>query len=174
MNKEYLFSIIDLYLKKEDDFHQTNLNISKNEQEITFSFNMNQKELDKTYVNLPIDAINDEIINIINIYKENLMIIDEKYNDNHYSVLFKSGRMLSFDGFKVLEINNIRNILYDININSSEMRLNDLNKEPKLAYEPKLTLQQAGFASFTTLFLVALFLTDIFIIALWIFKALTK
>ena len=178
MNIDYLYSIINLYLKNEKNNLKTNLNISKCDQEVIFSLNMNQSNLDKTRINLPLDIINPIINNILNLYKNKMMIIDEKYskknNNCHYQVLFKNGRMLSLDGFSPLEINNIRNNLYNINFNPEEIRLDSLNEERKMAYEPKLNLQQAGFTSYTTLFLVALFLTDIFIIALWIFKVLTK
>ena len=106
------------------------------------------------------------------------MIINEEYKNsktNHYyHILFQNGRTLSFDGFTVLEINNMRNTLYDININSEEIRLDALNKQKSIAYQPKFSLQQAGFASNTTLFLVALYLTDVFLIALWVFKVLTE
>ena len=108
------------------------------------------------------------------------MIIDEKYNYNkvdetcYYYVLFNNGRTLSFDGFTVLELNNIRNLLYGININKDEIRVDAIDDEKEMAYKPQLRLQQAGFSSYGALFLVVLFFADILVISLWIFKLLTK
>ncbi len=178
MNIDYLYSIINLYLKKEKANLKINLNMRNDGDKITFKFNMDKDDPNKTDFSLPYDEVNQELVNILKTIKQNQMIIDEKYqnkqSDYHYSVLFQNGRSLSFDGFSLVELNNIRNILYDIQINSSELRLTDLNQERKMAYTPLPKLQQAGFASYTTLFLVALFLTDVFIIALWVFKVLTE
>ena len=82
--------------------------------------------------------------------------------------------MLSFDGFSMLEINNLRNILYNITNNSNDILLENINKEKKMAYNPNYRLAEAGFTSYYTLFLVALYLTDAFLIALWIFKVIIK
>ncbi len=178
MNTDYLLSIINLYLKKENDKKKTNLNIHKLEQVIIFSFNMSKKESDKTSCTISIEEIDGKISKILNIYKEDEMIIDEKYSnkkDNcHYEVLFKNGRILSFDGFNSVEINSIRNILFNISVSNNVIQLEELNEEKKMVYHPTFSLQQAGFASNTTLFLVALYVLDAFLIALLIFKELTK
>ena len=178
MDLGYLFSIVDLYLKKEKDNKKTTLNIKKNEDKIEFSFGMKLSN-EKTTFQIPFEIVNSKLNELLNIYKQDMMIIDEKYNyDNakntcYYYVLFKNGRTLSFDGFSILEINNIRNVLYNIRINTEEIRVN-LKEEKEMVYKPKLNLQQAGFASYTTIFLIALFFVDIFVIALWICKILMK
>ena len=173
-----LYSIINLYLRNEKDGQRINLNMRKNEEDIIFNFNMNENDPNKTSFKVLISDIKEDIPKLLNMFKQDLMIIDEKYvntkNKYHYSVLFKNGRKLSFDNFSPLEINNIRNILYNVNINSSEIRLEDINKEKPMAYHPPVVLQQSGFASYTTLFLVAIYLTDAFLIALWIFKIIWK
>ena len=175
MDIGYLYNIIDLYFRNEKEDSRTNLNIRKNEEEVVFSFNMNENDLDKTSFTLPFDDVKKEIANIVNIYKEDMVIIKEEYVDEdnpRYYAIFQNGRMLSFDGFSITEINNLRNILYNITINSDEIRLDEIEKEQKIAYNPNYRLQQAGFASYSTLFLVALYLTDVFLIALWVFKAI--
>ena len=178
MNIEYLYNIINLYLSNEKGSHRTKMHIEKQEDNIRFSFNMDENDLDKTIVNLSVDEVKGEISNILNYYKQDIMIINEEYKNNktnpYYHILLQNGRALSFDGFTILEINNMRNILYNININSEEIRLDALNEQKELAYKPAFTIQQAGFASYTTLFLVALYLTDAFLIALWIFKVITE
>ena len=180
MNVDYLYSIVNLYLKKETENRKTILSIKKSEDAIEFDFNMNNNNTDKTNFVIPSEDFNNNIIDFINIYKEDLMIIDEKYTNNkvdgtcYYYVLFKNGRSISFNGFTILEMNNIRNILYDIKINREELRVTSIDEEKQMPYTPRLRLQQAGFSSYATLFLVVLFFADIFVIALWVFKIIFK
>jgi hypothetical protein len=113
---------------------------------IAFNFNMDENDLDKTSFTVDLNIIMENMNNILNTYKDKLMIIDEKFNKNngsHYIVMFQNGRKISFDNFSLLEINNIRNILYDINIYSEEIRLDDISQEKKMVYVPKKELQQA-------------------------------
>lgn len=180
MNQDYLHSIINLYLSREKDKVKTNLSITKQKDKVLFSFNTKLDSLDKTEVSIPFDNINIVLGEILTKFKKDLMIIDEKYNYNkvdetcYYYVLFNNGRTLSFDGFTVLELNNIRNLLYNININKDEIRVDAIDDEKEMAYKPQLRLQQAGFSSYGALFLAVLFFTDILVISLWIFKLLTK
>ena len=177
MNIGYLYSIIDLYLKKEKENKKTNLSIQKKDDIVEFNFNMNSSLDEKTTCKLSIDDVNIELWKILNIYKQNIMIIAEKYDDKdnyHYEVLLQNGRCLSFDGFNLLEINRIRNILYNITINSNEIHLTNLNKETEMAYKPLSLAQQAGFMVTSNIFLIVLYATDLLAIILWIFKVLTK
>ena len=178
MNIEYLYSIIELYLNNENEKDKVHLNIQKKDNNIEFSFTM-RKNPDKTTFVLPLDEVNNYWYDFLNKYKEELLIIDEKYeydkvNDTcYYYVLFKNGRVLSFHGFNIMEINSLRNCLYSIRINSDEIRVN-LKEEKEPQYKPKLTLQTAGFSSFKTLFFITLFILDVFIVSLWICKMLMK
>ena len=179
MNSDYLYSILNLYLKKETEQKKTTLNINKLTDQVEFKFDMNEKNSDQTTFVIPNEIYNDNLNNFINLYKEDLMIIDEKYNTNenntcYYYVLFKNGRSISFNGFSVIEMNNIRNILYDIKINQDEIRVDEIDEEKQMAYQPHLRLQQAGFSSLATLFLVVIFFADLLVIILWIIKVLTK
>ena len=180
MNIDYLYSIVNLYLKKEVNNKKIILNIKRLEDEIEFNFRMNEKEEEKTNFTIPLEEYNDHLYEFINTYKGNLMIIDEKYSYNnvnntcYYYVLFKNGRVISFDGFTILEMNNIRNLLYGINIHKEEIRVSNVEEEKEMAYKPRLTLQQTGFTSYATLILAVLFFANILVIALWIFKLLTK
>jgi hypothetical protein len=178
MNEEYLHSIINLYLSREKDKYKTNLAITKKNDKVLFSFNMKQNEIDKTDVQIPFDNINIILGRVLFKFKKDLMIIDEKYNYDkvnetcYYYVLFNNGRTLSFDGFSVLELNNIRNVLYNIEINKEEIRVSDVDEEKQVVYKPQFTLQQAGFSSYGALFLTVLFFADVLVISLWIFKML--
>ena len=140
---------------------------------------MKMDDPDKTVFSLPIDVVNNHFQEFINMYKEDLLIIDEKYDYNnidntcYYYVLFKNGRNLSFHGFSILEINNIRNILYNIKIHAEELRVNP-KEEKEMVYKPQTVLQQTGFASYFTVFLITLFFVDIFVIALWVCKLFIK
>ncbi len=177
MNTGYLYSIINLYLKKEDSNKKTSLNIKKLDDDVEFSFNMKKANEDKTTFVIPYKDYNLYLIDILKTYKENLMIIDEKYSyDNvtntcYYYVLFNSGRTISFNGFSVLEMNNVRNVLYDIKINQNEIRLEDIEQKQEMAYKPRLRLQQAGFSSYATLLLVVIFFALVLVVSLFVFKS---
>ena len=174
MNKEYLYSIVNLYLNRETDKQKTSLNIVKQDDQIEFNFNMNKTDIENTSFVIPFDVYNDNLIDFIKQFKENLMIIDEKYDYNnlnktcYYYVLFKNGRNISFNGFTILEMNNIRNILYGININRDELRVNHIKEEKQMAYRPRLNLQQTGFTSYATLFLSVLLFIGVLVIVLLI------
>lgn len=178
MDTEYLYSIIDLYLKNENDNRKTSLNIEKKDDIVEFNFNMDLNSPDKTTCKLKIDDVNLEIWKILNIFRQNVIIIDEKYDDNknkcHYEVIFQNGRKLSLNGFNFLEINRVRNILYNITINSNELHLKNINDEKEMAYKPLSLVAQAGFLATSNVFLIVLYATDLFAIILWLFKVLTK
>lgn len=180
MNADYLFSVIDLYLSREKDKKKTNLSIQKKDNKIYFKVNMKQESADMTEVYIPLDNINDILGKVLYVFKKELMIIDEKYsfnkNDNtcYYYVQFNNGRTISFNGFSVLELNNIRNVLFDIKINKEEIRVSEIDEEKVMAYKPQLRLQQTGFSSYGSLFLIVLFFADILVISLWIFKLIIK
>lgn len=179
MNIGYLDSIIELYLRKEKNNHRTNLSIKKKDDKIEFNFNMKFDDPEKTSFSLPIDIVSSHFQTFLNMYKEDLLIIDEKYDYNnadntcYYYVEFKNGRVLSFNGFSILEINNIRNILYNIKMHIEELRVNP-KEEKEMAYKPRLAIAQAGFASYFTIFLITLFFVDIFVLALWVCKLFIK
>lgn len=176
MNIDYLYSIVDLYLGKEDQNKKTLLNIMKLDDTVEFSFTMKKDNDDKTTFVIPYTDYNLHLDYFINKIKQDLMIIDEKYNyDNvtrtcYYYVLFKTGRSISFNGFSILEMNNVRNILYGININKDEVRVEEIEEKKEMAYKPRLRLQEAGFSSYATLFLVVLFFTAVLVISLFVFK----
>ena len=180
MDTDYLHSIMNLYLSREKDKSKTNLAITKKLEKVLFSFNTKQDSYDKTDVQIPFDNINVELGNVLSQFKKDLMIIDEKYNYNnveqtcYYYVKFSNGRTLSFDGFSMLELNNIRNLLYGININKDEMRVSEVSEEKQMVYKPQPRLQTAGFSSYGALFMTVLFFADVLVISLWIFKLLMK
>ena len=175
MDIDYLYSVLNLYLKNEKANYKTSLSIEKKDEIFEFNFNMGLPSQDKTTCKLTIDDFNIEIYNILNIYKKDTMVIDEKNsNKNNYEFIFQNGRKLSFLGFTILEINRMRNIIYNITINSDEIHLVEVEEENKMVYKPSLLLQQAGFIANSNVFLIVLYLVDIFVIALWIFKEVTK
>ena len=177
INVEYLYNIINLYLKNEHDTQRTVLNIIKKDGFVEFKFNMDINSPDKTTCKISLDDVNAQIWNILNIYKQDIMIIDEKYNDKkniRYEIIFQNGRKLSFTGFSPLEINRIRNILYNITIDNDIIRLPNMVIEEKPVYKPLSLMQQAGFIATSNIFLIVLYTTDLFAIILWVFKELTK
>ena len=177
MKYDYIYSIVELYLKNETDDRKVNLSLTKTSKKVILKFDLKRESDEKTSFDLPYDVVNNYIENILKKFKNNLLIIDEKYELDsqkkycHYVVKFSNGRTLTFNNFSIVEINNIRNILYNINVRRDEIRIDlDEHDEVKMNYKPRL--QEAGFASHTSLFLMALYFADIFMISLWIFKAL--
>ena len=179
MDIGYLYSIIDLYLKNEDDSNKTSLNIRRIDNNIEFRFTMKHDNPDKTIFTIPVEVVNNYWYKFLNKYKSDLMIIDEKYEYDkvkktcYYYLLLLNGRTLSFDGFSITEINGIRNCLYSIRIDSDEIRVN-LDEEIEPKYKPQLRLQTAGFSSFKTIFVVTLVLLDVLVVSLWVCKLLMK
>lgn len=175
MDIEYLYNIIDLYISNEDDNHHTNMIIEKQEQNIRFSFNMDETDFEKTVINIPLEDFTKEITNILNYYKQQILIINEEYINQEktpfYRVFFQNGRTLSLNGFSVLEVNNARNILYNIHIESEEIRVDNINEKKTLAYQPPFALQSTGFSSYAILFIVVIFFTIVFVVALLAFNA---
>ena len=180
MNIDYLYSIINLYLKKENDHKKTSLNINKIDDKVEFNFNMNDIDSDKTSFVIPFDEFYNHLDGFVEKYKENIMIIDERYNSDkvngtcYYYVLFKNGRRISFNGFSMFEMNDIRNALYDIKINKEEVRVNDIEEEKQMPYEPRLRLQQSGFSSVASIVLAIIFFADVLVITLWVLKLIFK
>lgn len=180
MNIDYLYSIINLYLKREIDNKRTILNIKKQNDQVECSFNMKTDKNDKTTFVIPYEQFNKNIDVIVSRFKQELIIIDEKYNyDNmsstcYYYVLFNSGRAISFDGFTVIEMNNIRNSLYNIKINKDEIRVSDIKEEKEMLYKPRMRLQEAGFSSYATLLLMVMFFIDTLVVILWVIKTVMK
>ena len=179
MDYNYLYNIIEFYLKNESDTKRANLIISKENEKVYFKLGMSDNTYDKTKYYLPLNVVNNYIVNLLQMYKGNMMVIDEKYelkkenNTCHYFVKFKNSRSITFDNFSLLEINNIRNVIYNIKLNKEEIRvdLNDPN-EIKMNYQPRL--QETGYASFSSLFLLVLFVSDIIAVSLWIFVSIFK
>ena len=175
MNYNYIYSIIELYLKNENDKKKVNLNIIKTNDKIYFDFDMKKDQNSQSSFFLPIDVINNYLENILKKYKANLLIIDEKYQldstkkNSKYIVSFNNGRILSLSNFSILEINNIRNILYNIDLRKEEIRVKlDDKEEIKMNYKPMLL--ETGFVRGSSIFLLAILFADIFIVSLWFFK----
>ena len=171
MNLGYLYSIINLYIKNEKDNRKCNLLIEKNNDNILFSFNMQHTNHDKTTLTLPLDIVLLNKNEILKLYKNNLIIIDEKYdtNDNicEYLVKFQNGRQLLFRGFTLLEINDLRNSLYNITLFKDEIRIKFDNNENH-SLTPNLKLKNTGYTSFLSLFVNVLFTVDALLIILWV------
>ena len=180
MDSDYLYSIVNLYLRNETDSKKTALNIKKLDDQVEFNFDMNEKNSEKTNFLMPYDMYRAHLNNFLNLYKQELLVIDEKYKSNKetnicdYYVQFKNGRSISFSGFSILEMNDIRNILFNIEINKNEIRMDGIDEEKHMVYQPRLRLQQAGFSSMATLFMVIIFFADLLVIILWIVKSLTN
>jgi len=172
MDLNYLLSILDLYLLKEQSDHLIieihDNNIIKVECAYASS------SLNKTYVKVNKDIFFENLNYIISKIQSNLNIKNELYNNNIYKVIFNNNREISFIKFKNEDLIKIRNsfnntidnfsfnkIEIDNTINYNEIYKE--NKKNKVSYS-------LGFSSFITIFLTSIWFLDILLIALWIFK----
>ena len=175
MNYDYIYSIISLYLKNEKEDNKTQLMIIKRKDKIIFRFSMKKEAQEQTTFDLPLEEFSNYLDSIIKKYKSNLLVIDEKYEMDSqkknclYSLKFSNGRILSFYNFNVLEINNIRNNIFSIDTRPNEIRIKEEKETVSMNYKPRL--QETGFIS-SSIFLIVLYLTDLLVISLWIFKSL--
>jgi len=177
MKYSYVYNIIELYLKNENDVKKVEFNLTKYREKVVLELNMINDTKNKTAIEIPLTEINTYISDILKKYKNDLMTIDEKYQLNShnkecfYRICFSNGRVLTLNNFSMLEINNLRNILFGIDSASGEMHL-DLEDHKKMNYKPRL--QPTGFASFKIIFLAVIVLTITIILSLWIFNDLIK
>lgn len=178
MNISYLYSIVELYLKKENDEKKTNLSIIKTDNnKIQFNFNMNKIDSEITSFWLPVEKVfeNNNFYRLMKDYKQNLIIIDEKYNcDNqnscYYYILLNNGRSISFKNFSIIDINSIRNIIYDIKFQKEEIRIKFEDDKEENNTKYYFRLQRTGFASLKTICVVGICFLIVFVLSLWVFK----
>lgn len=178
MNLNYFISVLELYLNKETEY-KTNLSIVKylnGKLKVNFTMNHDLNETTSFFMEYDSFMERDNLCQLFKQYKQDLIIIDEKYEYDklnetcYYCIMLANSRILSFKNFTLEEINNIRNLIYDIKYNPNEIKI-VLDEEEKGGYYHRtLALGQSGFASFLTLLVVILVLLNVFIIALWIFK----
>ncbi|MBP5684012.1 MAG: hypothetical protein J6X02_01995 [Bacilli bacterium] len=179
MNTNYLYSVLNLYLNSEKNGHMI-LTISRNEDYI-FAFNMEGKKSDVTRVIIRDEDTTIELLqDIISKIKDDSICIDDNYDYNEekkvckYDAILNNGRKIIFKNFTLEEINVFRNMIYNISAYDDQMKV-ELSEEKEISKIPyNVRLRQAGFSTYVTIFLVLIWLADIIVIALWIFKHISK
>lgn len=178
MDISYLYSVVDLYIQNDNELKTSLRVIKKDNEEIQFKFSKNNNDVDVTSINIELDKLleNNNLENILKLYKGKYIIIDEKYEYNdelkkcYWYVKLNNGRIMSFDNFSVDEINNIRNILYEIKYHREEIRVKFDDKQfDKVGL---FRLRETGFANYKIICAVTLVVLVVFIISLWFFKNL--
>lgn len=167
MNLNSLYSIINLYVKREKN-NKAIMTIEKQDEQIEFNLSMQKNSQDKTIITLPLEIVIEAKKHLLDLFRQDKIVIDEKYVDNIYTLVFNNGRELSLKGFSLIEINEWRNDLFDIKIRKEEMRLPVESKPMNLPMKPRL--QVTGFTSMISLFLTVLVLSGVLITSLWICK----
>lgn len=174
MNISYLLSVIDLYLKKA--YEELNIEVIKYDEYVKFNFFYASSSINKTYISVDMNTFWTFLKTISSKVQKKEDILEELIDENNlYTIIFKN-RKISFSWFNVSELETIRGTFQT---NTSKFKFNQLeNTEEK--YDKKLVNQKnnykfafsMGFSSFITIFLSAIWFLDIFMIALWIFKAM--
>lgn len=193
MNTSYLLSVLDLYLAKEQNGNMI-IEVEDIGNFIKFNFsytfdhtNRTSIKVDKTEFMGRIGEFISKIQNNIGISKENLVNLN---NQKIYTIDLSTGRKISFMNFTDDNINLIRSSFKNmpakvlektpVNVPALDNLVIDVDEEEE-NYEQILEKNtrtrpafSLGFTSFATLFITAIWFLDIFMIALWIFKALGK
>lgn len=176
MNISYLISVLDLYLKKTNE--KLNIEIIKYDEYIKFNFFYDSSAINKTYISVDIESFNKFSKILFRKIQKNDDIIEELIdNNNNYVVEFKN-RVVTFSWFDVNELEIIRSYFdtsneFSFNQIKNEEDINNIEKyEDKIVNKNHKFAYSMGFSSFITIFLSAIWFLDIFMIALWIFKAL--
>ena len=177
MNISYLISVLDLYLKKTNE--QLNIEIIKYDDYIKFNFYYYSSSINKTYISVDKDSFWKFSKILFSKIQKNEDIIEELIDENNNYIMNFKNRKVTYSWFEKEELKNIRN---NFNVNNKDFSFDTINTieevNDTIKYEDKLTNKNQkfafsmGFSSFITIFLSAIWFLDIFMIALWIFKAL--
>lgn len=172
MNIDYLYSIINLYLKKENNDAKTNMVITKKDEKVEIKFNMNADDPNTTCFLFPLDLFEENLNNIVNLYKNNQVIQDEKYDYNkekdlcQYYIKFQNGRKVTFENLSINHLKNIRNYLYSSSLNLNEINMQKINNIDFEKFDNNLEPAYAGFASFKSILLISLFFLVVLVVSL--------
>lgn len=193
MNISYLLSVLDLYLAKEQNGNMI-IEVEDIGDSIKFNFsytfdhtNRTSIKVNKTEFMGSIKEFISKIQNNLEVSKENLINFN---NESVYTVDLSTGRKISFTNFSTDNVNLIRSSFVNmpekvvektpVNVQALDNLVIDIDEEEE-SYEQILEKNvktrpafSFGFTSFATLFITAIWFLDIFMIALWIFKALGK
>lgn len=196
MNTSYLLSVLDLYLLKEKN-GKVVIEVSNTNDVVKVSFSYTFDHTNQTFVkidkNLFISCIKEFIAKI----QGNLDILKEESNQNNKgftTFTFSDGRRISFANFNDSDLKIIKSsftnanfqenvvIKEEVNVKAyDDIVIEDFDEEPEEKYEEILNKTKKtkfafslGFTSYVTLFIMAVWFLDIFMIALWIFKAFSK
>ena len=131
MNISYFMSVLELYLSKENK-NKTILNIVKYHNEkikVNFTMNHDLNETTNFFVSYEHFMDTNNLRDFLTSYKGNFIVIDEKYEYDktiencYYCITLSNGRKLSLKKFSLDEINNIRNLIYNINYKPEEIKI---------------------------------------------------
>ena len=178
MNVSYLLSVIELYLKKPHE--KLNIEVIKYDGYVKFNFFYDSSAINKTYISIDMNTFWSFAKNIFSNIQKKDTIVEELIDENkNYVIKFNKNRDIIFSWFDNNELDKIRS---NFNTNNKQFSFNMIESQSDLKemekYEDKLLNNNYklsfsfGFTSFMTVFLSAIWFLDIFMIALWIFKAL--
>ncbi len=173
MNISYLLSVLDLYLLREKT-NQLIIQVDNITNLVKVSFGYANDTLNLTFVKIDKENFFNNLKEILTKIQGNYEAPQEKFsilkNRNTYTLNFSSKRILSFIGFNIEEMQIIRNNIQNLQSDFKFYEEDNYNKQLLNNKDTKLSFQM-GFANYMTIALSSLFLLDILMISLWIFKA---
>ncbi|MBQ8892720.1 MAG: hypothetical protein IJ068_07665 [Bacilli bacterium] len=174
MNISYLLNILDLYLLKEKN-DPLIVEVHKKNNLIKVEFSYLSTYVNKTFVKLDEEVFFSDIKNILSKIQGNLFINNEELNDDTYKITLENNRQIRFIGFDVPTLESIRHNFSNLNTGFVFKQIEEENNITyDEIYQENKELRPSfsfGFSSFITIFLTSIWFLDIFMIALWIFKA---
>ena len=191
MNTSYLLSVLDLYLQKEKN-SKIIVEVESINDIVKVNFSYSFDHTNKTFVKINKDDFLSCINNFIAKIQQNTNVTMDNYNYNKQhstTYTFSNERRLSLINFQESDLKiineNISNLDNKIEVIASPVNLHayddivieDVEESYDEIYKETKKTRFAfnfGFASYATLFIIAIWFLDILLIGLWIFKAMMK
>ena len=177
MSISYLLSILELYLSNLSKTNNSELLIEVDNEKsmIKFNFYYSFDTINKTYVTIKKETFFANLKEIMQKIKANLNLEIEKLEvinqKKHYIINFSNQRIVTFLNFSKEEMKLIRDSFTNISEKFDfDIKNDTYDKKILTINSPKLKFSM-GFATYMSIFLSSIFLLDILMIALWIFKA---
>lgn len=165
-----LFNVLNLYLNRENDNKLLNIVINKENDHILFEINMDMNDVNATKMLLDNDTFFNNLEEILKRFKEDKIVINEKKVSNYYVFTLNNGRSLKLINFDNKEINDVRNYLYNIKFNTSEIRI-DFEDETDIVSNYQLQ-PSYGFINFKSIILISIVLLVVLLVSLFFFKSM--
>ncbi len=185
MNTSYLLSVLNLYLLKEKN-GKLIIEVDNIDNLVKVNFSYSFDHSNKTYVKIAKDMFFSVLKEMLQKFQGNAEVLKEELTNNIYTFSFSDERRISFINFSLEERQKIRsnfsNIKETVNlvVNDNEKVEIKVKETPKSYNDIYAKLKNFtpsfsfGFTSYINLFLTTIWILDVLMIALLVFKVFIK